>query len=135
MKSQTPHPKTSPDFPKPGISPHLGKDVVAPDIPGEQGKETLPTADILTEVTSVLVGTGSGFPAAAGYRKFPAPLSYPLVGMTPCVGEPPVEPVITGRVPNRYCRGEGQMSVRYFLERYPIIWGRGAGNYGAGSSS
>nr|WP_300858326.1 hypothetical protein [uncultured Acetatifactor sp.] len=42
---------------------------MAPDIPGEQGKETLPTADILTEVTSVLVGTGSGFPAAAGVQE------------------------------------------------------------------
>lgn len=58
-----------------------------------------------------------------GYRKFPAPLSCPLVGMTPCVRESPVEPVIAGRIPNRYCRGEGQMSVRYFAERYPLFGG------------
>ena len=66
---ELPHPSPSPDFPKPGISPHLGKDVVAPDIPGEQGKETLPTVGILTEITSVPVGTGSGFPAAAGVQE------------------------------------------------------------------
>lgn len=77
---RTTHPSPSPDFPKLGISPHLGKDVVAPDIPGEQGKETLPTVGILTEVTSVLVGTGSGFPAAAGVQEISRSSVVPTCG-------------------------------------------------------
>lgn len=43
--------------------------------------------------------------------------------MTPCVRESPVEPVIAGRIPNRYCRGEGQMSVGYSPERCSLFWG------------
>lgn len=53
---------------------------MAPDIPGEQGKETLPTVGILTEVTSVLVGTGSGFPAAAGVQEISRSSVVPTCG-------------------------------------------------------